>query len=234
MPILPSDIRFATVIDVTYLRNRSDGLALIRTDTGFSLNYWFVESESRESMTLLLEEFQHADYHLSTHSFTIDGRRFMFKLLRDMYPNIPIQMCIFHMKALMRRGTTMRPKTRLGKALLILKACLGLVSSAMFQKIFSWIENQYWEFLQERNARGEYEHKKLRTIMNSIRWYLPYLYTFEQYHERDIPRTTGECDGYFTHIKDKLRIHRWLKEENRNNFIIFLLEEKNRTLQKSP
>ena len=70
------------------------------------------------------------------------------------------------------------------------------------------MEKQYETFLQERNPNGEYEHKKLRTIMNSIRWYLPYLYTFEAYPERDIPRTTGACDGYFAHIKDKLRVHR--------------------------
>jgi hypothetical protein len=64
--------------------------------------------------------------------------------------------------------------------------------------------------------------------MRSIRSYLPYLHTYEHFPKRDIPRTTSMCDGYFTHIKSRLRIHRWLREYNRNNFIIFLLEEQNR------
>ena len=34
--------------------------------------------------------------------------------LKKKYPAIPIQMCIFHMKAIIRRYTTLRPKTRLG------------------------------------------------------------------------------------------------------------------------
>jgi hypothetical protein len=233
IPVFAPDIRFGVIIDVTYLRGKTDGLALIRTNTEFNLNSDFVTSESIESMTKLLCQFDAAGYPPHAHSFTIDGRRFMFRLLWEKYPHIPIQMCLFHMKAIIRRGTTMRPKTKLWKALLILKACLGLVNETMFKRLFSQIESLYGEFLLERNIHGEYEHRKLRTVMNSIRWYLPYLYAFEHFSERGISRTTSECDGYFSHIKDKLRVHRWLREKNRNNFIIFLLEEKNRMLQNS-
>jgi hypothetical protein len=225
---------FGVIIDVTYLWNRNDGLALIRTNTGYNLNHNFVMSESCESMTKLVWEFHAANYHIHAYAFTIDGRRFMFKLLREKYPHIPIQMCLFHMKAIIRRWTTMKPKTRLWKALMVLKACLGFVNEKMFIRMFSQVESLYSDFLLERNTKGEYEHKKLRTVVNSIRWYLPYLYTYEHYSEDTISRTTSECDGYFTHIKDKLRVHRWLREKNRNNFIIFLLEEKNRMLQNQP
>jgi len=76
------------------------------------------------SMSKLMTTFDSAGYMQNTDAFTIDGRRFMFDLLKKKYPAIPIQMCIFHMKAIIRRYTTLRPKTRLGKALKILKTIL--------------------------------------------------------------------------------------------------------------
>jgi hypothetical protein len=77
---------------------------------------------------------------------------------------------------------------------MILKACLGLVNEKMFLKLFHQIEIIYAEFLLERNEKGKFEHKKLRTVMGSIRYYLPYLYTYEHYPVLKISRTTGECD----------------------------------------
>ena len=185
----------------------------MRTNTGYNLNHAFITSESLSSMSTLLDQFSVSGYHLHATSFTIDGRRFMFDLLKKKYPNIPIQMCIFHMKAIIRRYITLRPKTRLWKAFMILKACLGLVNETMFLRLFHQVEVIYAEFLLERNERWEFEHKKLRTVMGSIRYYMPYLYTHEHYSDIKISRTTGECDGYFAHIKDKLWVHRWLREK---------------------
>lgn len=124
LPILRETERMCVVIDATYFRSRIDGMALIRSDTGLNLIYDFVSSESLMSMSKLMDAFDSASYTKHTDAFTIDGRRFMFDLLTKKYPGIPIQMCIFHMKAIIRRYTTLRPKTKLGKALKILKTIL--------------------------------------------------------------------------------------------------------------
>ena len=113
LPLFSVDIRFGVIIDATYFRDRKDGFVLIRTDTGFNLNYAFISSESISSMGTILDQFSASGYHLHATSFTIDGRRFMFRLLEKRFRNIPIQMCIFHMKSIIRRYITMRPKTRL-------------------------------------------------------------------------------------------------------------------------
>lgn len=113
LPRFPPEIYFSCIIDATYFSSRSDGLALIRTNTGYNLNSSFISSESQESMSLLMNDFTSAGYPIYTQSFTVDGRRLMIRLLEKRYPDIPIQMCLFHMKAIIRRYTTMRPKTRL-------------------------------------------------------------------------------------------------------------------------
>lgn len=121
--------------------------------------------------------------------------------------------------------TTLRPKTRLGKALKILKTILWRVSEKIFLRIFSQVEYIYIDFLKERNSSGEYEHKRLRSAMTSIRYYLPYLHTYEKYPHISIPRTTGICDGYFSHVKEKLKPHRGISRIHRDSLLIFLLEE---------
>lgn len=203
-------------------------MALVRSNTGLNLIYDFIKSESLESMSQIMNTFDSAGYGKHTNSFTIDGRRFMFDLLTKRYPKIPIQMCILHMKAIIRRYTTQRPKTRLGKALKILKTILCRVSEKMFLRIFSQVGYIYIDFLKERNSSGGYEHKRLRSAMASIRYYLPYLYTYEKYSHLSIPRTTGICDGYFSHVKEKLKPHRGISRFHRDSLLIFLLEEQNR------
>ncbi len=106
LPIFPLDTRFWVIIDTTYLRDRTDRFAIIRTNTEYNLNYAFVSLESLSSMGILLDQFTTSGYHLHTTSFTIDGRRLMFDLLSKRYPDIPIQMCLFHMKSIIRRYIT--------------------------------------------------------------------------------------------------------------------------------
>lgn len=175
-----------------------------------------------------MRTFSCAGYAKNTLSFTIDGRKSLFRILAKRFPHIPIQMCLFHMKQIITRYITQRPKTRLGKGLRILNSLLGEVSERVFLFLFHALETHYAVFLSEKNIHGDYEHRRLRSVMRSIRSYLPYIHIYERFPESNIPRTTSICDGYFTHIKSRLRIHRWLREYNRNNFIIFLLEEQNR------
>lgn len=228
MPTLKENDKICVIIDATYFSKRNDWLLLIRSDNQINLVYKFISSESQEVMNETMDLFDSCWYYNNTKAFIIDWRKFMFSLLKKRYPNKPIQMCIFHMKSIIKRYVTLKPKTRLWKALHILKSLLWNVSEKTFNLLFTTLEIKYSKFLKQKNYNWEYEHRRLRSVMRSIRYYLPYLYTYEHHKELDIPRTTWNCDWYFSHIKDKLRIHRWLTRENRNKLIIFLLENSNR------
>lgn len=170
MPILLENERMCAVIDATYFNSHTDGMALIRSNTGLNLIYDFIESESLISMSKIMNTFDSAWYSKHIDAFTIDWRRFMFALLKEKYPKIHIQMCIFHMKAIIRRYTTLKPKTRLGKALKILKTILWHIPEKMFIRIFQEVELIYIDFLKEKNSSKIYEHKRLRSAMSSIRY----------------------------------------------------------------
>jgi transposase-like protein len=57
-------------------------------------------------------------------SFTIDGRRGVVQLLLSLFPSTPVQLCLFHQKASVRRYTTTHPKTPCGKEIRQLMAFL--------------------------------------------------------------------------------------------------------------
>ncbi len=228
LPILKADSRISTIIDATYFGSRSDWLVIARSHTSLNLTHKFIESESSESMSLFLDDYEDAGYIKNTVSFTVDWRKLMIKLLERRYPGIPIQMCLFHMKSIIKRYITLSPKTRLWKALNILKKLLWCVKEKSFVRIFETLECKYADFLKSKNTNWKYEHRRLRSTMRSIRYYMPYLHTYSKHTSLFIPRTTSHCDWYFSHLKWKLEIHRWISRQNRNKVIIYMLEEQNR------
>ena len=53
-----------------------------------------------------------------------------------------------------------------------------------------------------------YTHRKTRTLIKGIAVLLPYLFTFEQYPEFNIPKTNNLIEGVHSALKNKLNIHR--------------------------
>jgi hypothetical protein len=48
---------------------------------------------------------------------------------------------------------------------------------------------------------------------------LPYLFTYQKNPELEIPNTTNSLDGFFTHLKDKVKIHHGLRRDRRYKMI---------------
>jgi hypothetical protein len=88
-------------------------------------------------------------------SITIDGRRGYINNIRKLLGNIPIQMCLFHQKAIVRRYITDRPRSQCGKDL---KELMHLLCKPNLQQEFIdqfyTLQDQYQYFLNQRNELG--------------------------------------------------------------------------------
>jgi hypothetical protein len=92
-------------------------------------------------------------------SITIDGRRGYIKNIRKLLGKIPIQMCLFHQKAIIRRYITDRPRSQCGKDLKELMHHLCKPESHQeFIDQFYRLKDQYHYFLNQRNELGHYKH----------------------------------------------------------------------------
>lgn len=153
-----------------------------------------------------------------------DGKPGMMKS----FPEIPTQMCQFHMVQIVTRYLTKRPKLEAGRGLRTLTLLLKQTDRASFT---FWLEqwHEKWKtFLQEKTKSPEtgrwyFTHKRLRSAYRSLQAHLPNLFVFEDHPHLNIPNTTNSLDGFFSHLKSLIRIHRGLKLDRKKKLIDELL-----------
>ena len=206
------------VFDASHFK-REFCLFLFRSNST-NIHYDFQSSEKIIYYELALKEIERMYISLS---FTIDERRGVIQLLENMFPSVPIQLCHFHLVQNISRYTTKRPKTRCGKELRKLVLVLEESMEEEFTKKYNHLKEKYKEFLQERNESGEFKHKMLRPVFSAIKRQLSYLFTFEKFPDLKIERTTNSCDGYFSHLKAKVNIHRGISTRRKIQMIIKLI-----------
>ena len=209
------------IADATFF-GRTDGVLVVRANQ--TNLYWrFIQSETVAQMSHAIDFLQAKGYRLK--SVTLDGKRGMINLFKQRYPGIPIQMCQFHQTQIIRRYTTNKPKTDCGKELKAIMGCLTDCEQTVFQSLVSTLQEQYTDFLNERNDNGQYKHRQLRSAFRSLNTNMQYLFTYKNHPNLNIPNTTNSCDGSFAHWKQKLKIHRGLRQHRRDKMITFLLSQ---------
>lgn len=169
-------------------------------------NLWwkFVTTETGDGYREGKEFLERKGYTI--HSVTCDG----FKSNITVFKGFPLQICLFHMKKMVIRGTTLNPKTEAGQVLLALTHTLNTTTKEVFTNRFRLYHVKYASFLNEKtfgpDGRSSWTHDGVRQAYQSLVYWYNYLFTFHT--DRSIPSTTNTCEGHFSHIKDVVRIHR--------------------------
>ncbi len=163
------------------------------------------------------------------HSITIDGRRGYINNIRKLLGKIPIQMCLFHQKAIIRRYITDRPRSQCGKDL---KELMNLLckpeEQQNFINQFDYLQSKYHRLLHQRNEFGEYKHNALRAAFRSLDQNMLYLFTYTDVKNSNIPPTINHLEGLFSHLKERIKIHRGLDKNRKKKAVRFLLKNWNR------
>lgn len=158
-------------------------------------------------------------------SVTVDGRRGYINNIRKLLGNIPIQMCLFHQKAIIRRYITDKPRSECGREL---KELMHLLCKSKHQQEFIdqfyHLESKYHGFLHQRNELGQYKHQALKSAFRSINQNITYLFTYTDFKELNIPSTINHLEGLFGHLKERIKIHRGLNKNRKKKAIKFLLK----------
>ena len=148
----------------------------------------------------------------------IDGMQTLFSLFKD----YKVQMCQYHMCAIVRRKLTGNPRLPAGRELKTLMTTLTTCDRDTFYAAFeAWVLK--WDvFLKERTVNPEtghtfYTHRRLRSAMVSIRFYLPYLFTWQQVE--GMPNTNNRLEGIFTDLKRNINNHSGMSRKNRERLI---------------
>ena len=146
----------------------------------------------------------------------LDGR----KGVREVFSDIPVQMCHFHQTAILKRYLTSRPKLEAGQELRAIGKTLLFITEPEFTCLLDEWYERWVVFLRERTYAEDgkhfhYTHKKIRSAYRGLRDNLPFLFTYQKHPELHIPRTTNSLDGFFGQMKTLLRVHRGLSKKRR-------------------
>lgn len=149
-----------------------------------------------------------------------DGRRGLI----GSFPNIPVQMCQFHQAAIVRRYITKNPRL---PASIELQEIVNLMKQtdkesfkgALKQWFIKWKDFLNERTINETTGKTYYTHKRLRSAYRSLKNNLPWLFTWYDNIELNIPNTNNALEGNFANLKNKLRNHNGLSIERKKKFI---------------
>lgn len=163
---------------------------------------------------------------LQIESITIDGHKSALKAIRKSMPDVIIQRCLVHIQRMCLLWLTRFPQHPAGvelrkHVLLLLKI------KTENDRLFWTTELDHWykrhkAYLKEKTynqqtGRYWYTHKLLRRSYQLIKRALPNM--FHYLTNPHIPNTTNGIEGFFSHLKNHLDLHRGLTIKHRINFI---------------
>lgn len=212
------------VADTTFF-SRGCGVTIFREPNLKKNLIWKeIHSETPGQYDQLKNELEYSGFKIK--AIVLDGKRGV----RQIFSDIPVQMCQFHQVAIVIRYLTRKPQLEAGKELKEIVLSLTICTEEEFTELlFNW-HNKWREFLKERTVnpftnKWFYTHKRLRSAHRSLKTNLPYLFTYQKYPELNIPNTCNSIDGSFTTLKNLLRIHRGMSRENRYKMICQILRK---------
>jgi len=199
------------IADVTFFK-RNFGVCVIRAPH-FKTNIY-----AQEVQTESVDAYRQGRINLEELGYTIkaivlDGR----PGVRQLFSDIPIQMCHFHQKQIITRYLTNNPKLEAGIELKKITDALCKTNERDFTDAINNWHQKWSSFLKERTTdplagNWFYTHKRLRSAYRSLKINLPYLFTYQKYSEFNIPNTTNSLDGCFAYLKELVRVHRGINK----------------------
>ncbi len=214
------------MMDTTFFGRYFGVLVLMDSNSNNVISHYFVRIEKDIYYKLALNRLREKGCIIQ--SITCDGRR---GLMKDLF-NTPVQMCQFHMVAIVMRKLRKKHQSQAGKELkTIVKTLTKSSKNEFYLRLHYWfIKHQ--DFLKERSDKANekgyfpYKHRNVRSDYASLKRYIDYIFTYEKCLELNIERTTNRLEGLFSELKRKLNNHNGLTKRCKIVFIKDFLNKK--------
>ena len=215
-------------LDATYFGRNTGVLLAIESGSGQLLYMKHIGHEHISDYVEAVDYIAAGGYVIK--GIVVDGLQQLFIALKG----YKMQMCQFHMVAIVRRKLTKNPQLKAGRELLDLIYRIKAMEEEDFLAAFAQWKLRWHDFLKEKTiiestGKAIFTHQRLRSAMTSITHYLPYLFTYKEVE--GMPNTNNLIEGTFTDMKKNLRTHPGMSAENRirmiNGYFLAYLKEHN-------
>ena len=150
----------------------------------------------------------------------IDGKAGVINMLKEY--GIKVQFCQFHQLKIITQCLTRKPVLLPNIELRNISLTLARTNRENFTTmVYGWkLRHEIW--LQEKSRAEDgkwgYTHRLTRRAINSLINNLPYLFTYQQYPDLNIPNTNNKIEGLHSELKRRLNNHRGLKKAQKIQF----------------
>ena len=210
------------LIDTTYFSQF--GLMVFRASNLKQNLLWkIVDHETNEGYRSGIQELINDGWNIK--GIVADGK----PGLKFLLPNIPFQLCQFHQFQIVTRYISKNPKLEASQEF---RQLMFLMKETDYES-FSYLLERWYEkwkaFLNEKTKdiithKTTFTHQRLRQAFFGVRRNKELLFTFQYHsHQIEIPKTTNSLDGYFSHLKSKLSVHRGASKNTQINLISDLI-----------
>ena len=219
-------------LDATYWGRNNGIMVGLDSGTGNVLYLEFIRHERLSDYQAAVASIESRGYRIT--GIIIDGLQGLFR----MFSAYRMQMCQFHMIQIVRRYITQNPKLLAARALNDLMKGLATADGECFAAEYESWKAEWKDTLNKRSVlkdgKTRFRHRRLRSAMHSIDFYLPYLFAYQREDCQGMPNTNNRIEGTFTDLKKNLNNHSGMSIENRRRFItgFFLALEGNPACQK--
>lgn len=215
-------------LDATYWGHNWGIMVGIEEQSGCVLYMEFIRSETNVDYEMAVASIKERGYEIK--GLIIDGRQSLFRI----FYSYRIQMCQFHMKEIIHRYLTNNPRLKAARELKSIMGKLTLLQKDEFERAYQKWKSDWNGTLTRRSklksGKTPFRHKRLRSAMHSIDFYLPYLFTFQDPLCEGMPNTNNKIEGTFTDLKKNLNNHSGMSLENRKRFICGFFLAWNKTI----
>lgn len=220
-PAIPHDIFQKAkylLFDGTYFHKNGCLATLMDHLAKNILSSTYIDKESYHNVYPILRDLK--EQGLDPKAITMDGHRFVIQAIYDVWPNVLIQRCLYHIQRQGLQWLRVYPKTEAGR---ILRKILKLVTDIKTEEekiLFitaykNWYQ-KYKNFIKAlpRNSASHIDLKKAMGLINNA---LPDMFYYIK--NANIAPTTNLLENFYSQLKHHYRSHRGLTEQHKISYL---------------
>ncbi len=228
--------------DIDFTKNHYDKIepqkAILLIDTTYFwrkywymiFRVWFPKVKKWKNVLRYKVKYETNDLYREWYKYLIKQWRDIVAIVCDWrqgllwwFWKIPTQMCIYHMKQIITRYLTRKPKLEQNKRLKRIADCIWEYPEEDVKLALNVWGQENQKRLKERNIKWWYMHTRTRRAYRSIVNKLKWCYEFAHNPKLWIPKTNNSLEATNWHLKTMIKIHRWTKEKNKDKFTNYYL-----------
>ena len=204
-------------LDATYWGHNWGVMLALDESSGKPLYMAFIAHERVQDYVDAVRSIEERGYTIK--GIVTDGMKSLFNELSS----YKIQMCQYHMIQIVRRYLTQHPRLLAARELKALMDNIANEDGTEFENKYRHWKSKWVDMLNRRSTlksgKTQFTHRRLRSAMHSVDFYLPYLFTYQLPECDGMPNTNNKIEGTFTDLKKNLNNHSGMSTQNRKRFI---------------